>query len=670
MNKLSLESSPYLLQHKDNPVHWFAWGEEAWTKAKQENKLVLVSIGYSSCHWCHVMEHEVFEDFECAEYMNMHFVCMKVDREERPDIDSIYMDAVHLMASKGGWPLNVFTLPDGRPVYGGTYFPKQHWLRMLENLHDLFQNDFQKVVEYAARLHSGLTQLSIVADNADEFPFDPDFLDNAMEHWSKFWDMEKGGARKAPKFPMPNNIELLLHYGSVRNDQLALSHAFNTLRKMALGGIFDQCGGGFSRYSVDDIWKVPHFEKMLYDNAQLISVYAHAHRMQPDPLFVETIEKTIGWLNREMKSADGLYYAALDADSEGEEGKFYTWTKQEIEDIFGDGANLVKKYYCIDAEALWEHSRNILLRKVTDEEFAGHENISIQKLKSQIADANEKLLQSRSDRIRPGLDIKCITSWNAMLVSGFCDCYRATFNEEYRTLAKQTFDVLHLKAIRNDETIWHQITDGKPAVEGFLDDYAFMASAALDLYELTFDERYIQISENVMRSAIQNFLNSENSLFFFTTKNNEWLTRKQEVQDNVIPASNSVMANALFRLSQYMQFKEYEEMSQKMLRNILPQIDVASGYSNWLKLFAKLSLPHYELVICGTDILEELHFFHQLYLPQAIIAASTTKSELPLLKDRFRSDPTIYVCSGRTCFSPAKNVEEAMKIIYENKIFG
>jgi uncharacterized protein YyaL (SSP411 family) len=668
MNKLSAESSPYLLQHKDNPVNWFAWSEEAWEKARIEDKLVLVSIGYSSCHWCHVMEHEVFEDFECAEYMNMHFVCIKVDREERPDIDSIYMDAIHLMGSKGGWPLNVFALPDGRPVYGGTYFPKQHWLSVLENLHDLYTRDRSKVIEYAARLHAGLSQLAIIPEAPQDADLDGEFVDKVIEHWSQFWDLEKGGARKAPKFPMPSNIDLLLHYGAVRKDRHALGHAFNTLKKMALGGIFDQCGGGFARYSVDDIWKVPHFEKMLYDNAQLLAVYARAHRLKPDALYTDTIRKTSDWLNREMKSAEGLYYAALDADSEGEEGKFYTWTEKEVRELFGDDAAFVCRYYRIGKEGWWEHDNNILLRTLTDEEFAESEGITVEDLRERIIQINDQLLGRRSQRVRPGLDHKCIASWNAMLVSGFCECYKATFQEEYKAAALNTFQTLIKLVVKEDGQVWHQVTDGIPSIDGFLDDYAFLAAAALDLYEITFDEDYVSIASDLADIAISEFFSSDNSLLYYTTRKNLWLTRKQEVQDNVIPSSNSAMANVLFRLSKYVQSEEWEERSKKMLICVLPQVDFASGYSNWLQLFMRFSYPHFEIAICGNEISRELKSIQSCYLPQSVLAASTMQSELPLLKNRFRSDTTIYVCSGRSCFPPMENAAEAIQLIDESNL--
>lgn len=667
MNKLSAETSPYLLQHKDNPVHWLAWGEEAWSKAVNENKPVLISIGYSSCHWCHVMEHEVFEDFECAELMNIHFVCIKVDREERPDIDSIYMDAVHLMGSKGGWPLNVFTLPDGRPIYGGTYFPKTHWLSVLENIHDLFTGEYQKVVEYAGRLHSGIAQLGIIPDQSGELGFDPEFLDKVIEHWSQFWDLEKGGARRAPKFPMPNNIDLLLHYGSIRNDMQVLSHAFNTLEKMALGGIFDQCGGGFSRYSVDDAWKVPHFEKMLYDNAQLISTYAKAFRLNRSTLFTEVIESTVQWLLREMRSAQGVFFSALDADSEGEEGKFYTWTEDEINAVFQDDAGLIREYYNVGGVGYWEKDRNILLRVQPDESFAKKFNIPLVDLKAKIKLANEKLLAERSKRIRPGLDTKCITSWNAMLISALCEAYKALDDEQYRTLAVETFESLRAAVSHGEGLLWHQITDGKPAIDAYLDDYAFYTTACLDLFEVTFEVRYLQLAQEMIITAGKLFYNGENGLFFFTTKQNEWLTRRHEVQDNVIPSSNSVLARAMLRLFHLTGENDLEMAAIRMLRNVLPQVEVASGYSNWLQLLASVAFPHFEIVITGNNIRREVGEIMRQYLPQVSIAASTTESELPIFKGRFHTHTTIYVCSGRSCFPPVNTVQQAMLYLYEDK---
>jgi uncharacterized protein YyaL (SSP411 family) len=334
------------LQHKDNPVHWYAWCDEAWEKARRENKLVLVSIGYSACHWCHVMEHEVFEDYECAEFMNMHFVCIKVDREERPDVDSWFMDAVHLMGSQGGWPLNVFTLPDGRPVYGGTYFPKPRWIELLENLRRVMLQDSSRAIEYASQLHDALTRLNERNNSATVLPGLPE-VHGWIENWSKYWDLERGGNRKAPKFPMPNNWELLLNYAQYFKSETAWNQVKCTLDQMAMGGIYDQLGGGFARYSVDAEWKVPHFEKMLYDNAQLVSLYAQACRASNDKVYQSIVEDTLSFINREWKSPDGLYYAALDADSDGAEGTYYVWTESQLDEVLGDDSSLFKKYFVV-----------------------------------------------------------------------------------------------------------------------------------------------------------------------------------------------------------------------------------------------------------------------------------------------------------------------------------
>ena len=663
MNHLSKESSPYLLQHKDNPVHWHAWNQEAWKMAKEENKLVLVSIGYSSCHWCHVMEHEVFEDFECAEFMNQNFVCIKVDREERPDVDNLYMDAIHLMGSKGGWPLNVFTLPDGRPIYGGTYFPKQHWLSVLENLADLFRNDKEKVLSYANRLHQGISQLNLIQPGQDESPFDIEFLDNVILHWSKYWDNELGGAKRSPKFPMPNNLELLLFYGVMRRDKESLDHVQLTLEKMALGGIYDQIGGGFSRYSVDEEWKVPHFEKMLYDNAQLISLYAKAYRYFRNDLFLKTAEQSVEWLKREMLSASHIFYSALDADSEGVEGKFYVWTKDELIKILGDDEELAIAYFSIDQAGLWEHGNNILLRQTNDEKFCETIGMELSILKVSIQRISEKLLIEREKRIRPGLDFKCITSWNALLITGFCEIYRATLNKSYMQLALDTYNNLLNLTYQKNEKLLHIYTKGVASIEGFLDDYASLAQAAIDLYEITFSEEYLDDASAIVELAIKKFFDSENGLFYFSEVGEELISRKQEIQDNVIPASNSMMARALFRLGHHIGKPQWQEISERMLRTVLPRIDYASGYSNWLQLYMELSLPFFEVAISGDNISKEVDELHKSYSPNVVLAASTSQSELPLLKSRRSTQTSIYVCTNNTCLAPTQSVDEVFKMI-------
>ncbi len=661
MNYLSEETSPYLLQHKNNPVHWHAWNEEALHRAKSENKMMLISIGYSACHWCHVMEHEVFEDDECASFMNQHFICIKVDREERPDVDSVYMDALHIMGRQGGWPLNVFTTPDGRPIYGGTYFPKQSWLDILENLTHVFKNEPQKIEEYAGNVHEGLQQLgSVINDDSPEV-FDKDFLLAAVEHWSQYWDSEEGGARKAPKFPMPNNWEFLLHHAVQHKDEKAKQHVMLTLTKMTLGGIYDQVGGGFSRYSVDGIWKVPHFEKMLYDNAQLISLYAQAYRAKKNELFADVVHQTITWLQQEMLSPQGLYYSALDADSEGVEGKFYTWSSTELKEILQNDFSFASSYFRIDNEALWEHDQNILLRTMTDEIFAKEKNISVEAVKETVHRIQEKIVNARAKRIRPGLDDKSITSWNALLIAAFCEAHKSFPKKEYLTLATACSNALIKNLKKGDNSFYHVFTKGQASIQGFLDDYAFTAEAFIQLYEVGGDEQWLHEAKQIVDSTIQYFHDEKDGLFFFTSSQSEKLiARKKEMQDNVIASSNSAMCKVLFRLGLHFSDIHYLEMSKRMMSNMLPLIDFASGYSNWLLAYQWMSIPFYEVVITGDQAEEWQTEMQQLFLPNTIIVASTLERSLPLFQNKFGTKSAIYVCSQNHCLAPTYSVEEAI----------
>ena len=664
MNSLSKETSPYLLQHQHNPVEWFAWNDEAWKKARAENKLVLISIGYSSCHWCHVMEREVFEDFECAEFMNAHFVCIKVDREERPDVDGIYMDAIHLMGGQGGWPLNAFALPDGRPVYGGTYFPKVQWLNILENLIDLFTKDRNKMLEYADRLSEGLSQMNLIEVNNDELPFDKEFLDGVVEHWSASWDMEKGGPKKAPKFPMPNNLEFLLQYSFLSNDGTAADFVHLTLKRMALGGIYDQAGGGFSRYSVDDSWKVPHFEKMLYDNAQLISVYAQAYRSSGNELYKEVIVRTIEWAEREMLSPSGLFYAALDADSEGVEGKFYTWTETELREVLGPDMAFAVKYFRVGEEGSWEHDQNILLRNETDEVFAEIERLEISAIKETAERIRKNLMARRTERVRPGLDDKCLLSWNALMISAYIDAYKALNAHGYLQAAIKTCSCIFDLMKKSDGTLFHTFAKGKPSIDAFLDDYALLAEALLDLYEITGDEKFLTGSKEFCDHALSLFFDEDSGLFYFTAKSSEKLiARKREIQDNVIPASNSVMCKVLFRLAHHYEHSTYDDISRRMLHNVLPMISHGAAFSNWLQVYAFNSSAFYEVAMTGPGALTALQDINRVYLPNALFAASTNESELPLLMSRHDDKTAIYVCTGKTCFAPVTTIPEALRLI-------
>ncbi|MCB0443605.1 MAG: thioredoxin domain-containing protein, partial [Flavobacterium sp.] len=428
MNELNLESSPYLLQHANNPVHWKAWNSKSLAYAKENQKLILISIGYSACHWCHVMEHESFESEEVANTMNQHFVNIKVDREERPDIDAIYMKAVQLMTGRGGWPLNVVCLPDGKPVWGGTYFRKKDWIITLEQLQELFYSNPEKMIEYADKLHEGIEMLSLTNEKSTDF--DIAIIEPLIEKWQKSFDWEYGGYTRAPKFMMPTNYQFLLHYGHLTKNKKLISYVNLTLTKMAYGGLFDTIGGGFSRYSVDVKWHIPHFEKMAYDNGQLLSLYANAYKLTKNVLYKEIIEKTANFIEKEWLTEEGAFFSALDADSltaenHLEEGAFYVWTKEELKNIIQDDFELFSETFNINEFGHWEHENYVLIQNKSLEEISEKNNLSIDELQLKKKKWEQLLYEKREKRPKPRLDDKCITSWNAILLKGFVDSHKA-----------------------------------------------------------------------------------------------------------------------------------------------------------------------------------------------------------------------------------------------------
>jgi uncharacterized protein YyaL (SSP411 family) len=664
MNRLASETSPYLLQHAHNPVHWFAWGEEAWKKAQEEGKLVLVSIGYSACHWCHVMEREVFEDHECAEYMNEHFVCIKVDREELPDVDHVYMDAMHLMGQQGGWPLNVFVLPDRRPIYGGTYFPKKNWMSVLDNLQDLYTTDAPKVLSYASKLSAGLSHLSTLEVNQDGLPWDVEFLGRIVEHWSQYWDTREGGGRKAPKFPMPSNWQFLLHYAHETKSKSLKEFVHLTLSKMACGGIYDQVGGGFARYSVDDLWKVPHFEKMLYDNAQLLSVFAQAYRHQPRPLYKRVIDETLSWLESEMKADNGLYFSALDADSEGVEGKFYTWTENEWNTTLGSDAELAAQYFCIGKEAYWEHEVNIPLVRKSDEEFCSENKLTAIEFEQWLKRVKATLLETRSRRTRPGTDHKCLLSWNAMLGIGLVECHRALGANSSIERAEELWLAIEKHFLKPDGTYAHSCTSGRQGAEMYLEDLAFLGQFAVDLYETTGKEKYLQESRALMGMVMDRFFDDRDGMFLYSRNADlEWSGGKKEIQDNVIPSSNAVVCHWLLRLSVHLSNSHYKEVAEQMLRNVLPQLDFASGYAEWLRVYCMLAFETKEVVSTGENAQKWNSELRRGYLPGVHFAASTEESSLPLFEGRFGKVSAIYVCRDHACHAPVHDVDAALQLL-------
>ncbi len=667
-NSLIHETSPYLLQHAHNPVNWYAWNEKTLEKAKAENKLILVSVGYSACHWCHVMEHESFEDETVAQIMNDHFICIKVDREERPDIDQVYMMAVQLMTGHGGWPLNCFALPDGRPVYGGTYFPKDQWINILLNLTDLYLHDQQKALDYATQLTEGVRLAELVKINEAPPAFTMETLHTSYENWQIRFDNTDGGPNKAPKFPLPNNYLFLLQYAKTTGNEKALEHVNITLQKMAYGGIYDQIGGGFSRYSVDHYWKVPHFEKMLYDNAQLVTLYSEAFRATGNPLYKQIVFETLAFVERELTSPENGFYSALDADSEGVEGKYYVWTKEEIQHLLKNDFEVFADYFNLNERGLWEHGNFILLRNDADETVAKRHHISTEALLQLMEKCKTQLLAVREKRIRPGLDNKILTSWNALMLKGYVDAYNAFGETRFLKTAVKNADFLLKYALSEGNELSHLATV-IPRIgqkNGFLEDYSFMMEALIALYQATFNESYLLKAEELMHYCEEHFLDSKSGMFFFTSDlDHALISRKMELSDNVIPASNSSMAKCLFLLGHYLENESYVEQSKQMLNNVLTEIEhYGAGYSNWATLLLYLSAPFYEVAIVGKTVDEKYRSFQKHYLPNVIFAVSATQSTLPLLMNRFTEDQTfIYVCENKTCLQPVKEVAEALKFI-------
>lgn len=662
-NRLAAESSPYLLQHAHNPVDWFPWGEEAFAKARAEHKLLLVSIGYSTCHWCHVMEHESFEDPAVAELMNARFVCIKVDREERPDIDQVYMAAVQLMTGRGGWPLNCFTLPDGRPVYGGTYFPQAHWLQVLGQLAERWAQTPERLADYAEKLHAGIRQTGVVALKKDAAAFTRKQLDQLANGLDRDFDTVWGGPDRAPKFPMPGTYAFLLRYGITVDNKAILKQVRLTLDKMAQGGIHDQIGGGFARYSTDISWKVPHFEKMLYDNAQLISLYSHAFQAFKDEAYKDVAVRTIAWATREMQAPDGSWCSALDADSEGEEGLFYVWTMEQLAEVLDKDLDFARDYYNAGGEGYWEEGRNILLRTMGDQHYARKHGLTAEELSAKRERVDRKLMAARAQRVRPGLDDKSITAWNALMATALCHAAEAFDHAEYTDLARQTLHQLTTAFRRPDGGLWHTRTKGKCTVNGFLDDYSFTIEALTTLYQLSFDEHWLEEARTLVKYAIVHFLDGESGMFRYTSISDPPLiANHMDLQDNVLPSANSSMANALFTLGHLFDEPRWTDLARQQLANVEGNMkEYPEGCTNWGQLLMNHVHPWFEVAITGPEALARRRQFGQFYIPGRVFTGTAGESTLPLLADKGAPGTTIiHVCEGKVCQLPVHSVEAAL----------
>jgi uncharacterized protein len=659
-NRLANESSPYLLQHAHNPVDWFGWGPEALQKARTENKPILVSIGYSACHWCHVMERESFENEDIAQVMNETLVCIKIDREERPDIDSIYMDALHAMGGQGGWPLNVFLMPDTKPFYGLTYLPPQNWVQLVRSVGDAFANNAAQLQQSAEGFAQNLRYSESEKyglEGTENEVFSNEDLDEMFERMKPNFDLDLGGSDRAPKFPMPAIYKFLMRYYAVSKNPEALRHVELTLNAMAQGGIYDHVGGGWARYSVDAEWFIPHFEKMLYDNAQLIGIYSEAYTLTKKSLYKQRVTQTIDWLTREMSNGEGGFCAALDADSEGVEGKFYVWTAAELQQTLGNDYTTFAKHYNIKPEGNWEHGYNHLHLGPAAAAYEGQEVLS-------------KLFEARSTRIRPATDDKTLSSWNGLLLKGLTDAYRALGDENHRVLAVKLAHFIQSK-MTTDGQLWHSYKNEKTTIMGFLEDYAAVIEGYLGLYQVSFEEQWLDEALKLTAYSIENFYDVEDELFMFCDRNAEPLiAQKKEILDNVVPSSNATMAHNLYTLGLLCHHDSYIQTADLMLSKMKKMIltDV-QWVANWAALYALRTQPTAEVSIVGPAADEFRKSLEMSYIPNKVLAGTNTTSDLPLLENRtaIGGQTTIYVCKNRTCQLPVKTVAEALEQLRHNE---
>jgi uncharacterized protein YyaL (SSP411 family) len=657
-NDLIKETSPYLLQHAHNPVQWKPWSDTLFATANATDKPILLSIGYAACHWCHVMERESFEDEAVADFMNTHFINIKVDREERPDIDHIYMDALQAMTGSGGWPLNIFLLPNGQPFYGGTYFPPQamqnraSWMDVLKGVQSAFERNRDKLVEQATHLTQHLLNSNIkalqtqeaepVATN-DEFQLIAQrILQNADTQW--------GGFGAAPKFPQTFSIQVLFRNYFQNKDQASIVHAIRSIDKMIQGGIYDHLGGGFSRYSVDAMWQAPHFEKMLYDNALILGVLAEGYQITKKPIYQNVMQSTFDFLQRELYNGAGGYYAALDADSEGVEGKFYTWSYDEIKEIIDPAIfDAFVAYYQVEQNGNWEHTNILWTQNDIEKEWEP----AWQK-------ALKKLFDARAVRIRPALDHKIILGWNAMLIVGFCKMHAATGNELYKNAAIECIQWLEENLYHKDaHYFYHSIANGTPKATAFLDDYANLIQAYIQLQEITGNTNYLMQAKKWMDYVLLNFIDEEGLYFYYTASyQKDVIIRKKESYDGAQPSGNALICSGLHYLGHVFDLAQWTLHAEKMVYSIRPSLlQYPGSFGYWAQSFFQMSTGMTELVGVGPTVYESLPTLNALFLPQTIrIMSQVEEDRIPILKDKKSVDNQYFICKNKTCSPPMPEI--------------
>jgi uncharacterized protein len=664
-NRLAKASSPYLQQHADNPVDWYEWSDEALAVAKKENKPLLISVGYASCHWCHQMEKESFMDTAVARIMNENFVCIKVDREERPDIDNIYMNACQLISGNAGWPLNAFALPDGKPFFAGTYYSKQSWISLLKNIANAYRQQHNKVMLQANALANGIAnlELAVLTDTTNTIA-DKTFYQTLFDSLYQKLDLKYGGYKGNPKFPFPSTTEFLLQYHYLTKDKRALDVATTTLTQMALGGIYDHVGGGFARYSTDSLWRIPHFEKMLYDNGQLMSVYAHAYQVTGSAFFKNIVQEIAAFAERDLRAPDGGFYSSLNADTKEGEGEFYAWQDKEVKSNAAIGnPGLITAYYNVSEKGNWEKNKNILYASFTPEEFAAKNNLNTTTFYNQLSNAKKTLLAERNKREKPATDDKILTSWNALMLKGYIDAYSALGEESYLKTALSNARFLEKNMLRKDGSLWRSYRNNKASINGFLDDYALLSRSFIHLYQITFDKHWLVLARQLADYAINNFYEAKSGMFYYTSAQTGSVIKKIEIADNAIPSSNAVMAEVLYNLSVYFENEAYNSKASRMLSLLHNQmLKGADYYTEWCVLSGWYSYGTNEIAIVGREALKKNQELQKTYLPLAVFLGTQEEENLPLLEGKKTAGRTlIYVCTNRTCKLPVEETALALK---------
>ena len=649
-NQLNKETSLYLKQHSENPINWQRWSNSIFDVSQELDKLIVISIGYSSCHWCHVMEEETFTNDSIAKVMNDNFINIKVDREENPDVDQAYMTASQLMTGMGGWPLNVITLPDGSPIYAGTYHSTSQWDDILKRIIRLKKDNYDGLKEIAENVKNGVTDINTIQKQEKLSEFSSDFLKTNVKEWMKRWDIDFGGDLAAQKFVSPSKYLFLLKYGRVYNDEKVLSHVKNTLDIIASSGLNDFIEGGFYRYTVDNEWKIPHFEKMLYDQAQMISLFSMAYKVYGDQSYKDIVYKTIAFLNLKMSSSKGLYYAAMDADTDGEEGKYYSFSKDELEIISENtDFSVFTNFYNIDLDKPWENNRFLLLPKKADNEM----NDLIKIWESNIIKLKEK-------RTKPRIDDKIIISWNSLAIVALIDAYESLKNKDYLVLAKSMFEELKDNSFRKNKLI-HTYKENQ-FQEGVLEDYAYLSKASMRLFQATGNESYFDFSKNITDNALELFDDDQSDLLRYSN-NNELFTKVISVDDGVLPSPNSIIAEQLFNIGHIIFDDKYLNLSDKMVSSVK---DIINGninsYSVWANNILNRVEPFFEIAVIGPNANSVTDDITNYFTPNTIVVQSKIESDIPLFIDRYFEDETyIYVCQNKTCQRPETNINLALE---------